>query len=151
MNLRALEILERSMIQTKLDGNDSSSDATEQGATTAAEPIDSGGDDRSDVIATAATVAVVGIGAAAFEAALLPGIVLGVAAMWLPQHFPKLGEALNPLFRTTVRGAYKLSKKTKEMMAEAHEQVNDIVAEVHAEADQDRTSPKSTAASGSPT
>jgi hypothetical protein len=29
--------------------------------------------------------------AAAFEAALLPGIVLGVAAMWLPQYFPKRG------------------------------------------------------------
>jgi hypothetical protein len=52
------------------------SDATEQGATAAAEPIDSGGDDRSAVIATVATVAVVGIGAAAFEAALLSGIVL---------------------------------------------------------------------------
>jgi hypothetical protein len=52
------------------------SDATEQGATGAAEPIDSAGDDRSDVIATVATVAVVGIGAAAFEAALLPRIVL---------------------------------------------------------------------------
>jgi hypothetical protein len=37
------------------------------------------------------------------------------------------------------------------MMADAHEQVNDIVAEVHAEADQDRTSPKGAAAGGSPT
>jgi hypothetical protein len=146
--LRALETVEESMLKAKLDGG--LSDATEDGATAAAEPIDSGGDDRSAVIATAATVAVVGIGAAAFEAALLPGIILGVAAMWLPQHFPKLGEALNPLFRTTVRGACKLSKKTKEMMAEAHEQVNDIAAEVHAEADQDRTSPKGTAARGSP-
>ena len=67
-----------------------------------------------------ATVAVVGIVAAAFEAALLPGIVLGVAAVWLPQHFPKMGAALNPLFRTTVRGAYKIRQKTQEMMAEAH-------------------------------
>jgi hypothetical protein len=125
------------------------SDATEQGAT-AAEPIDKE-DDRSAVTATVATVAVVGIGAAAFEVALLPGIVLGVAAMWLPQYFPKMGEALNPLFRSTVRGAYKLSKKTKEMMAEAHEQVNDIAAEVHAEADLDRTSSKGTAAGGLPT
>jgi hypothetical protein len=132
-----------------LDG--SLSDATEQGATAAAEPIDSEGDDRGDLTATVATVAVVGIGAAAFEAALLPGIVLGVAAVWLPQYFPKMGEAFNPLFRSTVRGAYKLGKKTKEMMAEAHEQVNDIVAEVHAEDDQDRTSSKGAAASGLPT
>jgi hypothetical protein len=149
--LRALEILEESMLKAKLDGNGSLSDATEQGATAAAEPIDSGGDDRSDVIATVATVAVVGIGAAAFEAALLPGIILGVAAMWFPQYFPKMGEALNPLFRSTVRGAYKLSKKTKEVMADAHEQVHDIMAEVHAEADQDRTSPKGAAAGGLPT
>jgi hypothetical protein len=139
------------MVKAKVEGDGSLSDATEQGATAATEPIDSGGDDGSAVIATAATVAVVGIGAAAFEAALLPGIVLGVAAMWLPQYFPKMGEAFNPLFRSTVRGAYKLSKKTKEMMAEAHEQVNDIAAEVHAEADQDRTSSKGAAAGGLPT
>jgi hypothetical protein len=102
--------------------------------------------DRSDVVATVATVAVVGIGAAAFEAALLPGIVLGVAAMWVPQYLPKMGAALNPLFRSTVRGAYKLRQKTREMMAEAHEQVNDIVAEVHAEGEQ----PKVSTAAGSP-
>ena len=41
--------------------------------------------------------------------------------MWLPQHFPKMGAALNPLFRTTVRGAYNIRQKTQEMMAEAHE------------------------------
>jgi hypothetical protein len=139
------------VLKEKLEGGGSLSDATEQGATAAAEPIDSERDDRSGVIATVATVAVVGIGAAAFEAALLPGIVVGVAAMWLPQYLPKMGEAVNPFFRSTVRGAYKFSKKTKEMMAEAHEQVNDIVAEVHAEADQDRTSSKGAAAGGLPT
>jgi Protein of unknown function (DUF5132) len=137
------------MVNAKLDGDGNLSNASEQGAT-AAEPIDSEGDDRSAVTATVATVAVLGIGAAAFEAALLPGIVLGVAAMWIPQHFPKIGEAFNPLFRSTVRGAYKFGRKTKEMMAEAHEQVNDIVAEVHAEADQDRTSSKGAAAGGLP-
>jgi hypothetical protein len=88
-----------------------------------------------DMVATVATVAVVGVAAAAFEAALLPGIVLGVAAVAVPRYLPKMGAALNPLFRSTVRGAYKLGQKTKEMMAEAHEQVHDIVAEVHAEGD----------------
>ena len=92
---------------------------------------------RSDVVATVATVAVVGLGAIAFEAALLPGLVLGVAAMWLPQYFPKMGEAVNPLLRSTVRGAYKLGHKTREMMAEAQEQFHDIAAEVHAEGDVD--------------
>ena len=50
--------------------------------------------------------------------------------MWLPQHFPKMGEALNPLFRSTVLG-----HRAREMVAEAQEQVQDIVAEIHAEDD----------------
>ena len=101
------------------------------------------------MVATVATVAVVGIAAAAFEAALLPGIVLGVAAVAAPKYLPNMGAALNPLFRSTVRGAYKMGQKTKEMLAEAHEQVNDIVAEVHAEGDQPASKPTSTAASAS--
>jgi hypothetical protein len=92
---------------------------------------------RNDIVATVATVGVVGVGAAVFEAALLPGIVLGVAAMWVPQYLPKMGATLNPLFRSTIRGCYKLGHKTREMMAEAQEQVHDIVAEVHAEGDLD--------------
>jgi hypothetical protein len=47
-------------------------------------------EDNNEAVARIATVAVVGIGAAVFEAALLPGIVLGVAAMWLPRHFPQM-------------------------------------------------------------
>ena len=94
---------------------------------------DANGEDQSEMVATVATVAVVGVAAVAFEAALLPGLVLGVAAVALPRYFPKVGQALNPLFRSTVRGAVKLGRKTKEMMAEAQEQVHDIVAEVHAE------------------
>jgi hypothetical protein len=100
----------------------------------------------SEAVATIATVAVVGIGAAAFEAALLPGIVLGVAAMWLPQYFPKVGESLNPLFRSTVRGVYKMGNKAREIVAEAQEQVHDIVAEVHAENDSESIDTKGTAA-----
>jgi hypothetical protein len=82
---------------------------------------------------TVATVVVVAAGAALFEAALLPGIAIGVAAVAAPKYFPKLAGALNPLFKSTVRGTYKFAQKSREMFAEAHEQVNDIVAEVKAE------------------
>ena len=129
------------MPKTNLDGNGSLESAAvhaESAETDAA--VDQDNADRGDVVATVATVAVVGIGAAAFEAALLPGIVLGVAAMWAPKYFPKMGEALNPLFRSAVRGCYKLGHKTREMMAEAQEQVHDIVAEVHAESDSEPAS-----------
>lgn len=82
---------------------------------------------------TVATVVVVAAGAALFEAALLPGLLLGVAAMAAPKYLPKLASSLNPLFKSTVRGTYKFAQKSKEMFAEAHEQVHDIVAEVKAE------------------
>ena len=82
---------------------------------------------------TVATVVVVAAGAALFETALLPGIAIGVAAVAAPKYFPKLAAGLGPLFKSTVRGTYKLAQKSKEMFAEAHEHVNDIVAEAKAE------------------
>ena len=134
------------MQTSKHEGNGSleTSEHLQTPETESAEPA---GEDRSDMVATVATVAVVGIAAAAFEAALLPGIVLGVAAVAAPKYLPKMGAALNPLFRSTVRGAYKIGQKTKEVLAEAHEQVNDIVAEVHAEGDVNQPATKPTAAS----
>jgi Protein of unknown function (DUF5132) len=97
--------------------------------------VESDSEDRNELVATIATVAVVGIGAAVFEAALLPGLVLGVAAMSVPRFFPRIGSALHPLFRSTVRGAYQIGYKTREMVAEAQERVQDIIAEVDAEID----------------
>lgn len=130
------------MQKSRKDGNGSIETPAEQPVeSTDTEAVETAGEDRGDMVATVATVAVVGVAAAAFEAALLPGIVLGVAAVAVPRYLPQLGAALNPVFRSTVRGAYKISQKTKEMMAEAHEQVHDIVAEVHAEADAAPTVP----------
>jgi hypothetical protein len=93
--------------------------------------------EEAKILATVATVGVVGVGVAVFEAALLPGVVLGVAAMAAPKLLPRVGSALNPVFRSTVRGIYKIGQKTKEMVHETHEQVQDIVAEVDAEAKRD--------------
>lgn len=119
----------------KHEGNGSLEALPEHGDTPESEAIEPAAEERGDMVATVATVAVVGVAAAAFEAALLPGIVIGVAAVAVPRYLPKIGAALNPLFRSTVRGAYKIGQKTKEMVAEAQEQVHDIVAEVHAEGD----------------
>jgi hypothetical protein len=82
-----------------------------------------------------AAVAVVAVGAALFEVALLPGIALGAAAVAAPKYLPRLGGALNPLFKSTVRGTYKLAQKSKEMFHEAREHVHDAVAEAKAEAE----------------
>jgi hypothetical protein len=108
----------------------------------APEPSEMSHGGGADMIATAATVAVVGLAAAVFEAALLPGMVLGVAAMLAPKALPKAGAALNPLFRSTVRGAYRFGKKTREAAAEMQEQVHDLIAEVKAESRGTSTPPK---------
>ena len=89
------------------------------------------------LVTTAATVGVVAVGAALFEVALLPGIALGVAAMLAPKYASKVGSAVTPMFRSSVRGLYKFGQKTNEMVAEAKEQVQDIVAEVKAEKAED--------------
>ena len=107
------------------------------------DPIDEAPDDQGEIIATAATIAVVAVGAAVFEAALLPGIALGVVATLAPRVLPSLGTAMAPLFRSTVRSAYKLGQRTREAVAEAQEHVNDIVAEANAE---DRANAKVTKA-----
>src|SRR6516165_8842790 len=125
------------MQTSKLDGHA----AETVSGNPAGDPVDQASEDHDDVVATVATVAVVGIGVAIWEAALLPGVILGIAAMWAPQYFPKIGDAMQPLFRSTVRGAYKIGQKTKEFVAEAQEQVHDIVAEVHAEDHLDTTLP----------
>ncbi|QGM99109.1 DUF5132 domain-containing protein [Methylocystis parvus] len=90
-------------------------------------------DEDKTLLGTVATVGAVGVGVALFEAALLPGVVLGVAAMAAPKVLPRFGAALTPLFKTTVRGVYKLGQKTKEVVAETQEQFQDIVAEVDSE------------------
>jgi hypothetical protein len=109
------------------------SDSVPQVAHAEDEPIDEQDEGQDELVATAATVAVVGAGVILFEAALLPGLVLGVATMLVPKFLPRIGTAVNPLMRSTVRGVYKFGQKTREMVAEAQEQVHDIVAEVHAE------------------
>ena len=83
-----------------------------------------------------------------FQDELAFAAIQWTAAVAVPRYLPKIGATLNPLFRSTVRSAYKIGQKTKEMFAEAQKQVHDIVAEVDAKRDLDPAAPKSAAASG---
>ncbi len=91
------------------------------------------GQNVSDATAVVATVGVVVVGAALLEAALIPAILVGAAAALAPKYLPKLGERMQPLFNSTVRGAYKLGRKARSAVGEAKERMNDIAAEVDAE------------------
>ena len=53
--------------------------------------------EETNLVATVATVGVIGVGVAVFEAALLPGLALGVAAMAAPKFAPKIGSALGSI------------------------------------------------------
>jgi len=86
-----------------------------------------------DFLTTATTIGVVGVAAALFDVALIPGMIIGVVAAFAPKYVPKLGDRLQPLFNTTVRGAYKLTRKARVAVAEAQERFNDLAAEVDAE------------------
>lgn len=86
-----------------------------------------------DFVSKAATIAVVAAGVALFEVALIPGMVIGVAATLAPNVLPKLGSRMKPLLHTTVRGAYKVSRKARSAVSEVQEQFQDIAAEVKAE------------------
>jgi hypothetical protein len=84
---------------------------------------------KNDVVGKAATIAVVGVGVALISTELIPGMIIGVAAALLPGIGPKL----RPLLKSTVRAGYSMVQKTREMVAEATEQVQDVVAEARAE------------------
>jgi hypothetical protein len=90
--------------------------------------------DADDLLGTAATVGVIVVAAALIEASLIPGMIIGVGAMLVPKALPRLGSAVEPAFKGVVRGAYKLGQKARHVVAEAEEQVRDVVAEANAEA-----------------
>jgi uncharacterized membrane protein len=60
-----------------------------------------------DFVITAATIGVVAAGVALFEVALIPGTVIGGAAVlapkYLPKYLPKLRRRLKPLFDSNLR------------------------------------------------
>ena len=86
-------------------------------------------DGGSDIVGKAATIAVVGVGVALISAELIPGMLIGVAAAFLPGIGPKL----RPFFKSTVKASYSAFRKTREMVAEAGEQIQDVIAEVNTE------------------
>jgi hypothetical protein len=117
--------------KVKLNGAEATQEDLESAVEAEAESSKHDGDDGPSKLLT---VGVVVVGAALFEAAWIPGILLGAAAAIAPKYLPKLGERVQPLFDSTVRGAYKLGRKARSAVGEVREQMSDIAAEVDAEA-----------------
>ena len=74
-----------------------------------------------------------GVAVAAIEAELLPGLLIGVGAMLTPKLVPGVGKVMRPLGKVLVRVGYEVAEKAQEIVAEASEQVQDMVAEIKTE------------------
>jgi hypothetical protein len=94
---------------------------------------ESDADEQPDVVTTVTTIGVIGVAAALFDVALIPGMVVGVAAAFAPKYMANIGDRLQPLFNYTVRGAYKMTRSARHAVAEAQERMHDLAAEVEAE------------------
>jgi Protein of unknown function (DUF5132) len=84
---------------------------------------------NNDMVGKIATIAVIGVGAALISAELIPGMLIGIAAAFIPGMGPKM----RPLLKSTIRAGYSAVKKTREMVAEASEQMQDVMAEARSE------------------
>lgn len=80
-----------------------------------------------------ATAALVGVGAALIEPALIPGILIGAGALLAPKLLPNVGGMLRPLVKGVVKAGYSATMAAREMVAQAGEEVEDLVAEARAE------------------
>jgi len=74
-----------------------------------------------------------GVAVAILQPELLPGIAIGAAASLAPKLLPLMGRAIRPAIKTAIQVGYITVTKTKDMVVETGEQLQDIVAEVRAE------------------
>src|SRR5208282_119953 len=85
---------EQKMSKSKVDAHEDEHEDAHAVVETEHDNDDELSEEETNIVATIATVGVVGVGVALFEAALLPGLVLGVAAVAAPKFVPKLGSGL---------------------------------------------------------
>jgi hypothetical protein len=98
--------------------------------------IERGKDVLSGEAGGVAAAVAIGVGAALIEVELLPGLIIGAGAILLGKMFPELGGYVRPAVKGAVRAGFALTEKAREIMAEANEQVHDLVAEVKHEREQ---------------
>ncbi len=76
---------------------------------------------------------ITGAAVAVIKPELLPGMAIGVAAAMGPKLLPTVGGVLRPFVRTAVRAGYSTALATRGAVAEAGEQLQDLLAEAKAE------------------
>jgi hypothetical protein len=89
-----------------------------------------GKDLLADEAGGVATAAALVIGAALIEVQLIPGLIIGAGAILMGKMFPEMSGYVRPAIKGAMRAGFSMTQKAREVMAEASEQVQDLVAEV---------------------
>jgi len=76
---------------------------------------------------------ITGAAVALIKPELLPGMAVGVAAALGPKLLPAVGSLLRPVVKTAVRAGYVAAVTTRGVVAEAGEQMQDMIAEARAD------------------
>ncbi len=95
--------------------------------------VERGKDLLSKDATSVATTAAIIIGAALIEVELLPGLIIGAGAILLGKIFPEISGYVRPAVKGMVRAGFNATHKVRQIIAEANEQVSDLVAEVKQE------------------
>ena len=103
-----------------------------------------GKDLLADEAGGVATAAAIVVGAALIEMELIPGLIIGAGAILLGKLFPEMSGYVRPVVKSAVRAGFSATQKIREVMAEASEQVHDLVAEVKKEQEHTSTKVKTT-------
>ena len=95
--------------------------------------VERGKDLLSSETSSAATAAAIIVSAALIEIELIPGLIIGASAILLGKIFPEIGSYIRPAVKGVVRAGFSATHRVRQIIAEASEQVSDLVAEVHEE------------------
>ena len=114
--------------------------------------VERGKDILSSEASGVATAVAIVVGAALIEIELIPGLMIGAGAVVLGKFFPEMSGYVRPMFKGIVKAGFSATHKVRQILAEANEQVNDLVAEVkheqnesnHHDSEQNSSLPSST-------
>jgi hypothetical protein len=88
---------------------------------------------------------------AGFESSWVPSVLIGVGVVLVaPMVVPALATGMRPLAKAVMKGGIMVYEKGAEVLAEAGEQLSDLVAEVRSELDAIAAAAASTATHGHP-
>jgi hypothetical protein len=94
--------------------------------------------DEPTTKATKAAV-VVCVAVAVLQPELLPGLAIGAGVAFSPKLLPAAGRAIRFVAKAVIRAGFQVAHATQEIVAEAGEEVRDLVAEARPESGPSRT------------